>query len=756
MNRSLLILGVATALAAVGLFAVQRAAWSDVSNAAVADPEFTRGSLHVGRVLTAAGFQRALRGRRGGVPPGPPTTSDAEEENDSTPPPCISQCVFETVDVGKVTLNAPPAAILATGLGGIDPQVAASNAYVVVGLRDRLRFYDKSGAPLKNTDGSAISYPVPLCTIFQNLTPSINANLQLPSQLTDADGNAITVKNGYGLNCDAATGGTRPANWSHDRDNNGVIDDGDFYWPNGTYYDARVLFDETHKRFVIAALYLNNNTPYRKKDLDAPGSRSINVQAASRSGYAIAISITSDPRGGWYTYWFPAFDGAYACPAGCDESEHHWEERRADYVHMGISADLLAVEADTASVLKDPPVDPTKTTTTDDRPTVTLLPLGPLVAGTVCPCFYYQSRDFTYPDGVAVTAGAPLEPGVHHGTAANVFLLAHTYVDPDLPEQDRYRIAVWRLELQNDQVDVTSFSRSVRMFAGTGGAKAPQAGGAAWDIATWASPNSFAVRGDDLYLTWDECAEAAADICLRSGIRFVHLKPGGPVLEDETFGGSTLFDPPGTVGWYGLPALEVNKLGDVALIFNHSASTIFPTAAYTVRTAVGGYAPRASRALKSGSGTVGGWHHYVGAGLDPWDQTGIWVITGYGTPSGFRYVVGKIFGGKAPDLTLLKGGLSATGRRGVYTLTLTVRNQGDRRAPASTIAVHLNGTRGTLARFPLPALGSGKNSTAIHHLTVPGATATRTSHAVLRLTVDGGRSVKEYEETNNTRLVRLP
>ncbi len=544
MKRSLLLLGVAATAAVAVPLAVYRATWSDVSSAAVADQEFTRGRVHVGRVLTAAGLQRALREHRGGVAPGPPTTSDAEEENESTPPICVGHCLFETVDLGKLGPNGPPAAVLKKGLVGVDPQVAASNAFVVVGLRDHLRFYDKSGAPLTNTDGTAISYPVPLCTIFKNLTPSINANLQLPTQLKDADGNFITVGNGYGLNCDAATGGTRPANWSHDRNDNGVIDDGDFYWPNGTYYDARVLFDETHKRFVIGALYLNNNTPYRKKDLDAPGSRSINVQAASRSGYAVAISITSDPRGGWYTYWFPAFEGAYACPAGCDESEHHWEERRADYVHMGISADLLAIEADTASVLKDPPVDPTKTTTTDDRPTVTLLPLGPLAAGTVCPCFYYQSRDFTYPNGVPVTAGAPLEPGVHHGTAANVFLLAHSYVDPDLPEQDRHRIAVWKLQLQSDQVGVTSFSRAVRMFAGTGGAEAPQAGGAPWDIATWASPNSFAVRGNDLYLTWDECAEAAAGTCLRSGIRFVHLKLGGPVVQDETFGGRTLWTLP--------------------------------------------------------------------------------------------------------------------------------------------------------------------------------------------------------------------
>ncbi len=200
----------------------------------------------------------------------------------------------------------------------------------------------------------------------------------------------------------------------------------------------------------------------------------------------------------------------------------------------------------------------------------------------------------------------------------------------------------------------------------------------------------------------------------------------------------------------------MNKLGDVALVFNHSASTIFPTAAYTVRTAADGYTPRTSWALQSGTGNVGGWHHYVGAGLDPWDQTGVWVITGYGTPGGFRFVVGKIFGGKAPDLTVLKAALKAEPTLGVYSLTLTVRNQGDRRAPASTIAGHLDGATRPLTRFVLPALGPGANRTVARRLTIPDATARRTAARVLRLTLDSGRSLREYEEANNTRLVRLP
>ena len=40
-----------------------------------------------------------------------------------------------------------------------------------------------------------------------------------------------------------------------------------------------------------------------------------------------------------------------------------------------------------------------------------------------------------------------------------------------------------------------------------------------------------------------------------------------------------------------------------------------------------------SRVLKSGEGTVDGWHHYLGMSVDGFDGTGVWMINGYGGPS---------------------------------------------------------------------------------------------------------------------------
>jgi hypothetical protein len=101
--------------------------------------------------------------------------------------------------------------------GQPDPQIAASNSYLVLGNRDTVWFYDKAGKqlytkaappPSSPSARGAISnksypYTVPLCKLFRPLIPHMNAALDstLPHQLDDPDGNAINVQNGYGLNC---------------------------------------------------------------------------------------------------------------------------------------------------------------------------------------------------------------------------------------------------------------------------------------------------------------------------------------------------------------------------------------------------------------------------------------------------------------------------------------------------------------------------------------------------------------------------
>ena len=731
-----------------------------------------------GRVVTALDLEQGVRGGR--VAPVASYPQEEDQELVAVPQPrpvCRDAlCIFDSIDPSLLaSLAGPPLAKkLANSTAGIDPQIAASKSYLAVSMRDKVWFFDKSGALLNNLDGTAATYPIPLCTLFQGLTPSINANLHLPENQTDADGNAITVKNGYGLNCNAKTGGTRPPNWSYDRDGNGVIDDNDFYWPNDTYYDARLLFDEKDQRFVIGALFINNNTRYNTKDLSAPGSRSRDVMAARRSGYAVAVSSTSDPRHDWFTYWIPASESAFACPQSCTETSNHWEQHGADYTQMGMADDYLVIESITGGGVVDPTADPTTAIPLDLRPGVSLFPLPPFVAGSLCaPCFAYQSRDFRYPDdSLVVFDGFPLEPAVQHATPAGHLLLTHTWIDPDASDPQPYQLIFWDLVVNGSDVTVMRSAKPIRPFVAVG-ALAPQRtpGGQPnapmWNLATGTgtggfatttSPNWFVARFLDLYITWDECDQIVKQTCTRSGIRFVHLDLSTGSVHDETFGASSIGDPKGTTGWYGLPALEDNKNGDVALVFGHSGAAIYPSAAYTVRYAINNYNPLASRILTAGTyalGTLGGgtcqcWHHYVGAGLDPWDQTGIWVVTGYGTNAGWRYVIARIFGADAPDLTVVGAVLAKVpGNIGRYRVALSTRNQGSGLALPSdgTIALRQAGAERVLARFRTPAIPAGANKTREIPFTLDGLPP---AGSTLVITLNASGDLMEYDDQNNT------
>ena len=206
--------------------------------------------------------------------------------------------------------------------GGIDPQIAASDkGFLVVGMRDHIALFDKGGTPLypkpSASPSPATGLPTPygdiyFCDLFAPIIPDANAHLGLPTTKTDAEGHEITVKNGYGINCDATTGGVEPPGWKSNQD---------FYQWTGQIYDARVLWDEYHKRFWIAALFKNNNTVAypdpEKSDPNQlrPATRSANVRSARRALLAIAVSRTDDPRDGWYLSWVYGYPGQDGCPS---------------------------------------------------------------------------------------------------------------------------------------------------------------------------------------------------------------------------------------------------------------------------------------------------------------------------------------------------------------------------------------------------------------------------------------------------------
>ena len=280
------------------------------------------------------------------------TAEEADQDGEigvpaPTPAKCAKPICGERGQAARKRSPAPSAPAYTCCAGGIDPQIAASDkGFLVVGMRDHIDLYSKGGTPLypKQTDSPITTPGLPapygdigLCDLFAPIIPDANAHLGLPTNKTDAEGHKITVKNGYGINCDAQTGGMQPPGWKSSQP---------FYQFTQQIYDARVLWDQYHQRFWIAALFKNNNTvaypdPQAKDpQMLRPATRSANVRSARRALLAIAVSKTDDPRDGWYLSWVYGFPGQEGCP-----NSKSCVGFGTDYLSMGITSKYLTMES---------------------------------------------------------------------------------------------------------------------------------------------------------------------------------------------------------------------------------------------------------------------------------------------------------------------------------------------------------------------------------------------------------------------------
>src|SRR5262245_27619524 len=184
------------------------------------------------------------------------------------------------------TMSAEPVTALSTqspaaaakfipGVEGVDAGIAIGNQYIVVAHDHRIAFFDKSGNPLPGKDGFATNMS---STAFFGafLAPkrqdgginydNINRHLQFPANAA--------------IKCNP---GESPPKFP-------CIDE---------FYDTRVLFDPTSKRFFI--LSAARHELWRG---DAPGHNNPGGQydAPTRRYVAFAISKTEDPRDGFHQY----------------------------------------------------------------------------------------------------------------------------------------------------------------------------------------------------------------------------------------------------------------------------------------------------------------------------------------------------------------------------------------------------------------------------------------------------------------------
>src|SRR5256885_6557225 len=142
---------------------------------------------------------------------------------------------------------------------------------------------------------------------------------------------------------------------------------------------------------------------------------------------------------------------------------------------------------------------------------------------------------------------------------------------------------------------------------------------------------------------WDNRGQAITSIRLvRLNVANYPNIPTNPAsgFIDRTFGARNVVDdPPDTFFFYGWPAVEVNRYGDMLTVYARSGATIDPevrcSAYYATEPDI-----RPSRLLKRGESAyavtyagydppVWPWADTAGACVDPADDTAIWVAQQY-------------------------------------------------------------------------------------------------------------------------------
>ena len=517
---------------------------------------------------------------------------------------------------------------------------------------------------------------------------------------------------------------------------------------------------------------------------------------------AIAVSKTPDPRDGWNLYWTYAIPGQESCPNNVCKVGLHKVGAESDYLSMGITSKYLVLECrcgwlDVADYDFKTDKEPFSTFTR----TITAIQIDPLPTDKQKLAAVYQTdstKPLTTLDDVEVDTGAVIQPAVQHApdVPGQPVLLASKWVDGKREESDplKYNVLIWALDFGAGEPAIYQQAVPVRKFLNVDSALPqrphPDFGSSATptlkDAYNWV--NKLVYRKGSLYLTFGECGvwkKAAEPHCQLSALRFLRLQLKGIVKKqgkidklfvevavDRKFGGRNVLDPPGKLAWYSFPSVEANKNGDAALVYHRSADWLYTQARYSVHF-LKEKDIRPSRPLAPGTYTLGtgekaDWHHYVGMSVDGFDDTGIWMITGYAVKQQkkwgiWAYAIGKVLGKPYVDLSLAPVTLvraRTASDNAEHVLSVRLANTGDRRAAPTSARLALSrdtksGDDLPLENVRIPALAPGRKQTIDLKFAIPTNAQAR-GYRYLVITLDATRKVTEYSESNNTSYVRLP
>ena len=410
------------------------------------------------------------------------------------------------------------------------------------------------------------------------------------------------------------------------------------------FYDARCLYDQYRKRFWIVSLVTNKSVVDKTKKASD--------REARRNRIACAVSKTSDPRDGFWMYWWDAtpYDGQ----PGTD-----WKAGDAgDYPSVGISPRFFmqtnSVNWFNTSDLKGK----------DSRwNMITLVDADALADGRA----QYGWMFHKLKDSNGATLLRNSTPAMQYGDFASD--RAYMTKAWDAGGDPRILIFGWDA-FHNFPRDPTLVSIKARAFGTPPDAdqKASSDVPNPAKIELW-NVNSYLLRtvarGNRLYTVLPEGVKWSGFDTATSSVRYFRMDlskfsqgsipTSGSVFIQRTFGKRNKFDPATQIFHYGMPTIEVNSEGNAVIGYIRSGKTIFSEARFTVHYGDEGDV-RPSLQLRAGEGTYPdpdaegavGQLDCLGASLDP-NGKDIWVAIPYAyrastssTQAAWRIVVGKV------------------------------------------------------------------------------------------------------------------
>ena len=399
---------------------------------------------------------------------------------------------------------------------------------------------------------------------------------------------------------------------------NGIPDLG----PSWGVFDMRTVYDSYRDRFFISGLY----------------------EGDTGSELVIAISKSTDPTAGFWTYYFDdPFHGATGWESGDS----------ADYDALGVGPTVYLATANWNSSSGSKGVQ------------AMMFDANAMANGQANP-WWWIFWNWTDANGAKLYVA---QPAVHHGStgSANTVWFAEKsgnlaeLFHVDNPMQSNQAPFLWNTSLTG-----TSPSTLVDgPQAGVTNPSPPPLGmgaqiGDAFLKAAW--------RDNKIYLSANSTMNSnGTDLSAGRVIRIDVTTAFGTTEIDRTFGIASSGDPAGSAFYYGWPGVEANANGDMALITSRTNSSIFPELRISQWLSTDSDI-ESSALLKSGEapyhegsvclpGVPGWtwecWGEQTGESVDPSDDIGIWVTQQYPVPvppgfdsnyANYSMWVAKVFG----------------------------------------------------------------------------------------------------------------